>query len=572
MKMVIRKKRDEKAEVETASTIVNNAPVSEAEHAEMHEVVSQRGQRSKVFTGGNGKMRAEFYDVPVHYLGESEELIPVDIRLNDDGEVFETRKNAFKARFHKHPKDGKIFEMEKDLCKVGLKLMGAENCCNATAEVCECDEVDCNCSKVLVKNAANDTDIEYIVDAEKIKENIIVKSRADKYEYDFSLALDNLAVGVSEDGKRLELTKKDSGRLEFYIPAPIMFDANGVESDAVYYEIDEDSTDTLKLRVIASSEWINANERVFPITIDPQIATAQWSGAYYTSSAYQQSIFRYTVIDEQGNEKTENPRVYSNYSQRKYNHTKITILKSLLPEYARNSFRKVLLRLRAMPGSKVSSYTAGNNQCRANVMNFDADITDIFTDGGNPITVDIMANGGRSDLSNNDIRFFPPSLVIEYENDLKSMSVTTAPTKKVYISGEAFNPAGMVVTGRFADNSTKAISHGDLLFYPTGSLATYDRSVTIRHRDYENIQTSVNITVKNGEYWFNDRRVESGMENVYKMTVVNANGEPQSSTQSYVRLELSDGVGDDANKKGTPLNAETFNKIINVLKEKGILT
>ena len=70
------------------------------------------------------------------------------------------------------------------------------------------------------------------------------------------------------------------------IPAPFMMDAVGVYSDKVNYEVRTVDANKTVLTIIADSDWINAQERVFPITVDPQImlagssgmSTYQWSG------------------------------------------------------------------------------------------------------------------------------------------------------------------------------------------------------------------------------------------------------------------------------------------------------
>ena len=55
------------------------------------------------------------------------------------------------------------------------------------------------------------------------------------------------------------------------IPAPFMYDANGNRNENVYYEIEENGMDSYIFTVLADKEWINSEERTFPVTIDPQI-------------------------------------------------------------------------------------------------------------------------------------------------------------------------------------------------------------------------------------------------------------------------------------------------------------
>ena len=84
--------------------------------------------------------------------------------------------------------------------------------------------------------------------------------------------------------------------------------------------------------------------------------------------------------------------------------------------------------------------------------------------------------------------------------DLKSIAVTTPPTKTTYVAGENFDPTGMVVTATYEDQAgvkadkTEPIANGDLTFSPSTStaLTTDNTAITIT---YEGQSTSQAITV-----------------------------------------------------------------------------
>lgn len=52
-----------------------------------------------------------------------------------------------------------------------------------------------------------------------------------------------------------------------------MYDAEGESCEDVYYELEPETDGKYVFAVVASEEWINAEERAFPVTIDPQIIT-----------------------------------------------------------------------------------------------------------------------------------------------------------------------------------------------------------------------------------------------------------------------------------------------------------
>ncbi|MBO7650400.1 MAG: InlB B-repeat-containing protein [Lachnospiraceae bacterium] len=64
---------------------------------------------------------------------------------------------------------------------------------------------------------------------------------------------------------------------------------------------------------------------------------------------------------------------------------------------------------------------------------------------------------------------------------LKGITITTAPTTTVYTEGQSFDPAGMVVTATYSDNSTAEVK--TYTISPSGALATTDTSVTISYTE-----------------------------------------------------------------------------------------
>lgn len=134
-----------------------------------------------------------------------------------------------------------------------------------------------NRSSIVYSNVINNTDIEYIMVGNDIKENIIVKSRADSYEYAFRLSLVGLNATLMEGGY-ISLTDKESGEQKYVIPAPYMYDANHEYSNEVEYALIHAGGDKYLLTVTADENWINDEERAFPVKIDPTIS---WDSIVY---------------------------------------------------------------------------------------------------------------------------------------------------------------------------------------------------------------------------------------------------------------------------------------------------
>ncbi len=129
-------------------------------------------------------------------------------------------------------------------------------------------------SDALYEEADDGVDIQYIMQGNNVKENIIVKEKQKKYKFKFAFKLNGLKMKVSEDHTKIELYSEKTDKLEFTIPSPYMYDANNATSTDVCYEIEETENDGCVFYVIASEAWINDAERQFPVTIDPQLVTS----------------------------------------------------------------------------------------------------------------------------------------------------------------------------------------------------------------------------------------------------------------------------------------------------------
>lgn len=110
--------------------------------------------------------------------------------------------------------------------------------------------------------------LEYTLGGETVKEDIIISDRAQSYIYTFEL---DTELALERDGEGLVL--RDGEQDVFMLPAPYMTDADGARSSSVHYSF-ERRDGGYTLTVTADSEWINAEERAFPVTVDPTVSTS----------------------------------------------------------------------------------------------------------------------------------------------------------------------------------------------------------------------------------------------------------------------------------------------------------
>lgn len=129
-------------------------------------------------------------------------------------------------------------------------------------------------SSIRYTNISDNVDIQYILNGDSLKENIIVKSKQDVSQFRFVLKLEGLTPYTEEDGS-IRLCDSETGEEKFYIPAPYMYDAEEEISYEVSYSVTELTDGSFALDIIADSAWMNAPGRAYPVVIDPAIVVSR---------------------------------------------------------------------------------------------------------------------------------------------------------------------------------------------------------------------------------------------------------------------------------------------------------
>ena len=127
-------------------------------------------------------------------------------------------------------------------------------------------------STVLYEDVYPGIDLRYTAYSHNVKEQIIVNAPQEAYRYDFFLELEGLTAVTNTDNS-ISLTDRE-GDVRYTIPAPFMEDYLGATSTAVIYTLTPTTGGTI-LTVEADADWLNHEDREFPVSIDPTLeATA----------------------------------------------------------------------------------------------------------------------------------------------------------------------------------------------------------------------------------------------------------------------------------------------------------
>ena len=271
---IIRLKKDNagNAAAQTAVSEEANAVRAERQYESLpqgalFENKNRETAYQNVFRFNNGTTRQFISGAPKNYKSAKTnvyEKIRTRLNKNADGD-FECLENVFDTKFYAAAGNEKIYLMKKDGCEVGLTARSIKGG-NIPEELLEDDKGN----KVILKQVREGVDIEYELESNRIKENIIIRERQENYVFDFGIDLTNLNVSIADDYRSIALKSKENGNTIFKIPSPVMYDANGEYSDEVSYEISEEEGG-MSIKVVADSDYFNAPERAFPVIIDPQI-------------------------------------------------------------------------------------------------------------------------------------------------------------------------------------------------------------------------------------------------------------------------------------------------------------
>ena len=249
-------------------------------NSDVFELKELREESVKYFRLKDGTVAAVQYDMPVHTLDEAGEWQDIDNTLASSGSEYST-SNARVKFAKKTTGNNVLMTLHVGYYKLTMSLDGAKKKVtgNVTNFVSEFDAdtpkiqkmttLDGLSASILYENILDNIDLEYIAVSNNIKENIIVKSRADAYTYTFTLKLNNLTAVL--ENNEIVLSDAKTGETVYVIPAPYMYDAAGEYSEAVTYSLSESGNKEYKLTVSADEEWIGDEERAFPVTIDPSL-------------------------------------------------------------------------------------------------------------------------------------------------------------------------------------------------------------------------------------------------------------------------------------------------------------
>lgn len=276
------------------------------------EILDRRDRNVKHFRHEDGSIEAIIYGYAVHRQDEDGNWQDIDNRLTDytDGDTVYYVTDDARVRFSNSgigqltvTLDTKPYRVRMGMMTDGWRtgelsadptvkpeivvknhLTRAEQAARTAvglsrdAQIERLKEID-NRTELCYRNIQDGIHLKYELEADDLKETIIVNAPQNAYIYRFGLQLEGLIATLRSDGG-IDLTDSETGEVPYRIPAPFMVDANDEISHQVSYVLESVGTDAYVLTVIADSEWMNDSNRAFPVSIDPSITTSVFTDTY----------------------------------------------------------------------------------------------------------------------------------------------------------------------------------------------------------------------------------------------------------------------------------------------------
>ena len=242
----------------------------------LEENKALREENVKHFKLSDGTTRAVIYAQAVHYKDDDGNWIDIDNALALNGSEYSTNNKSNIKFANKSGSNGLISIKEGDYKidftplntnKVSVVIENPQE--NNSRKFEDISKLNSMVSKAVYEDIYDGIDVEYILVGNNIKENIIVKEMQEEYTFSFELKLNKLSAELANGA--IILSDFDSGEKIYEIPAPYMYDSSNVYSQNVEYSLVQNSKWKYTFTVTADAEWINAENRDFPVIIDPTI-------------------------------------------------------------------------------------------------------------------------------------------------------------------------------------------------------------------------------------------------------------------------------------------------------------
>ncbi len=271
------------------------------------EIREKREENIKHFKLSDGSFVVAQYNNPVHYQDDNGEWIDIDNTITETDatteqtelfgteELYSTNKAVDNVVFAEKSNSNTLVAYEAKDHPISLNYQSAKK---SNIKIIENNEdltgndafltLPNVTQEVIYEDVFKDVDLQYIVSSVELKENIILKSKSAQNSFTVNYSIGELTAEVIDEQT---INLMADNEIVYTISAPYMVDSNGERSEAITLNVDKNKNGKLSINIVADSSWLQAEERVYPVTVDPTIKTETTQSAVNSvfvanSSAY----------------------------------------------------------------------------------------------------------------------------------------------------------------------------------------------------------------------------------------------------------------------------------------------
>ncbi|MGD9909836.1 MAG: RHS repeat-associated core domain-containing protein [Candidatus Izemoplasmatales bacterium] len=236
------------------------------------EVISKRTSDSKTFRKVDGTYVMAIYNSVIHYEQDGE-LKDIDNSLiyDESTNEYANTANSFSIKFPKEIDENKKFKLNYNDYQISWTVTGIDKSdinYYDNAKLSNNIKDLTNISQQLVyDNVQNNVNLEYILNGNEIKENILLEKYIEDFRMSFTYTLKGLIL--SEDANGNFVFMNEENEIIFLLNNMVMFDSEGAESSDIGLVVNQIKKDEYQIEIKPNDEFLkNAN---YPVTIDPTV-------------------------------------------------------------------------------------------------------------------------------------------------------------------------------------------------------------------------------------------------------------------------------------------------------------
>ena len=256
------------------------------EEKETTERTEFRTANRKVYEHADHTMTAEIFLEPVHYQdsdgswkdmedtlsedtaeeftekGSAGEAAEKETTASSDSRDLSNEKGDWKVTFRNKTKEEKTVSLKKGSCQISWSPEGAAKVRSEKNSP----------SEVIYPGIFEGVDLHCRVQGEKIKEDLVVQEKEYApqqiaYRYQFK------KLTPEKRGSRVVFLGEEAQEI-FTVTAPLMVDAGGKTSKDIQVDLELLEKDSCRITFTPDAAWMQAEERAYPVIIDPVITTS----------------------------------------------------------------------------------------------------------------------------------------------------------------------------------------------------------------------------------------------------------------------------------------------------------